>query len=215
MTTPRGRFIVLEGIDGAGTTTQLERLAQTLEARGTRVHRTCEPTSGPVGTLIRQYLRHAVKQPSGEPRAVGWDTMALLFAADRVDHVHAEIEPALEAGAWVLSDRYDLSSLAYQSATAPSDAVVGWIRELNSRALRPDLTLVVDVPAELAAARRGARGGGEELYEKQELQRRLADVYARAEALVPGDRLVHVSGVGSLDEVAARLPAAVDAALPP
>jgi dTMP kinase len=213
VTTPRGRFIVLEGIDGAGTTTQLERLARTLEARGVTVHRTCEPSTGPVGGLIRQYLRHTIRDEAGTPRAVSWDTMALLFAADRVDHVCSEVEPMLAQGTWVLSDRYDLSSLAYQSATAPSDEVVGWIRELNARALRPDLTLVVDVPAELAAQRRGARGGSEELYEKQELQQRLADVYASAERLVPGDRLVHVPGAGSPDEVAARVLAAVDAAL--
>lgn len=215
MSASRGRFVVLEGIDGAGTTTQLERLALALEARGLAVHRTAEPTSGPVGSLIRQYLRHSITLPSGAPRPVSWDTMALLFAADRVDHVRGEIEPMLAQGTWVLSDRYDLSSLAYQSATAPSEAVVGWIRELNSRASRPDLTLVVDVPAEVAEARRGARGGGEELYEKQELQRRLADVYAQAERLVPGDRLVHVSGVGSSDEVAERVWGAVVEAFSP
>ena len=117
----------------------------------------------------------------------------------------------LARGSWVLSDRYDLSSLAYQSATAPSDDVVAWIRELNSRALRPDLTVVVDVPADLAAQRRGARGASEELYEKQELQRRLAQIYANAETLVPADRLRHVSGLGAPDQVAALIFALVDA----
>lgn len=213
MSPVRGRFVVLEGIDGAGTTTQLGRLARALEARGLAVHQTREPSDGPVGALIRQYLRHAVTGPSGEPRTASWDSMALLFAADRVDHVASEIEPKLAAGAWVVSDRYDLSSLAYQSVTAPSEQVVEWIRQLNARALRPDLTLVVDVPAELAEQRRGARGGSEELYEKRELQRRLAEIYAQAERLVPGDRLEHVSGVGSPDEVAARVFAAVDRAL--
>lgn len=211
MSVLRGRFVVLEGIDGAGTTTQLERLALALETRGLAVHRTAEPTSGPVGALIRRYLRHEIELPSGGPRPVSWDAMALLFAADRVDHVRTEIEPMLARGSWVLSDRYDLSSLAYQSATAPSDDVVAWIRELNSRALRPDLTVVVDVPADLAAQRRGARGASEELYEKQELQRRLAQIYANAETLVPADRLRHVSGLGAPDQVAALIFALVDA----
>lgn len=213
MSALRGRFVVLEGIDGAGTTTQLERLATALEGRGLSVHRTAEPTSGPVGSLIRRYLRHEIELPGGGARPVSWDTMALLFAADRVDHVSSEIEPMLAAGTWVLSDRYDLSSLAYQSATAPSDDVVHWIRELNSRALRPDLTLVVDVPADLAAQRRGARGASEELYEEQELQRRLAQIYASAETLVPTDRLRHVSGIGAPDAVAARVLELVDAEL--
>lgn len=204
----RGRFIVLEGIDGAGTTTQLERLATALEARGTSVHRTCEPSSGPVGSLIRQYLRHEAARPAG------WDSMALLFAADRLDHLAGEVEPMLARGQWVLSDRYDLSSLAYQSATSPDPLALAWIRQLNARAPRPDLTLVIDVPAEVAEARRGARGGSEELYERRELQKRLADLYAEAERLVPGDRLAHVSGEGSADEVAARALAALDAAFP-
>ncbi|MBI3206757.1 MAG: dTMP kinase [Myxococcales bacterium] len=207
MSGDRGRFVVLEGIDGSGTSTQLERLAQALEARGLDVHRTAEPSTGPVGTLIRQYLRHELLGPAA------WDTMALLFAADRLDHVAREIEPTLARGGWVISDRYDLSSLAYQSATAPSAEVVGWIRELNVRALRPDLTVIVDVPAEAAAARRGARGGDAELYEKTELQGRLAEIYAQGEALVPGDRVRHVSGLGDPDEVTARLLALVDAEL--
>lgn len=212
MTFQRGHFIVLEGIDGAGTTTQLQLLGMALEARGLAVHKTREPSDGPVGKLIRQYLRHGLTLESGEPRPVSWDTMALLFAADRVDHVASEIEPALARGSWVLSDRYDLSSLAYQSATAPSGDVVAWIRTLNARAMRPDLTLVLDVPPELAEGRRGARGGAEELYEKAELQRRLAQVYAGAAELIPGDRIVNVSGEGTREEVAARVLGAIDTA---
>ncbi|MCK6535496.1 MAG: dTMP kinase [Polyangiaceae bacterium] len=207
MTAARGSFIVLEGIDGAGTSTQLELVARALEARGLAVHRTAEPSTGPVGNLIRQYLRKELPVPAA------WDTMALLFAADRLDHVAREIEPLLARGSWVISDRYDLSSLAYQSATAPNARVVSWIRELNSRALRPDLTVIVDVPADAAAARRGARGGREELYERDELQARLAEIYAQGEALVPGDSVRHVSGLGAPAEVTARVLAVVDAAL--
>lgn len=213
MSAARGRFVVLEGIDGAGTTTQLERLADALRTRGIAVHTTREPTDGPVGQLIRQVLQHRITLPGGEPRPFAWDTMALLFAADRLDHVQNEIEPALACGTWVLSDRYDLSSLAYQSATSPGEGSVDWIRRLNSHALRPDLTLVVDVPASLAAERRGRRAASAELYEKEELQERLAAIYSRGEKLVPGDAIAHVSGEGSIDEVTLRVLAAVEAHL--
>ena len=125
---------------------------------------------------------------------------------------YAFMATASANGVTVISDRYDLSSLAYQSVTAPGGPeVVPWIRELNKRALRPDLTVVIDVPAEIAAERRGNRGGSEELFENMEIQRRLATVYAEAEELIPEDRVVHISGVGSVEEVGERLVAAVDA----
>jgi dTMP kinase len=114
-----------------------------------------------------------------------------------------------------VSDRYYLSSLAYQSATAPADPdVLPWIRSLNSRAIRADVTIVLDVPAEVAAERRRNRGGVEEVFENRPLQDRLVSIYAEAEALVPGDRLVHVSGQGETGEVAARILAAVFEAIP-
>lgn len=209
----RGRFIVVEGIDGAGTTTHSKRLSKELRRRGHDVRLTCEPTAGPIGGLIRQVLQRRLFVPDATgPRAFAWSTMALLFAADRLDHLDSMIIPALREGAIVISDRYDLSSLAYQSVTAPGGPeVVPWIRELNKRALRPDLTVVIDVPAEIAAERRGNRGGSEELFENMEIQRRLATVYAEAEELIPEDRVVHISGVGSVEEVGERLVAAVDA----
>ncbi|MEB2313559.1 MAG: dTMP kinase [Sorangiineae bacterium] len=193
----RGRFIVVEGIDGAGSSTQARRLAAELGA-----HLTAEPSAGPVGAFIRELL--AGRAPRLDPGA-----MALLFAADRLDHVARELEPALAAGRDVVSDRYDLSSLAYQSATAPDPAAaVPWIRELNRPARRPDLTIVVHVSAELAGRRRAARGGAAELYEADELQRRLVEIYRDAERLVPGDRLAHVDGTPGADEVFARVLAA-------
>ena len=108
-----GRFIVLEGIDGAGTTTQCARLAARLRAGKAPVRTTREPSDGPVGATIRQILAGRVVGAGG--RAPGWATMALLFAADRADHIDAEIEPFLSTGGTVISDRYDASSLAYQS----------------------------------------------------------------------------------------------------
>jgi dTMP kinase len=128
--------------------------------------------------------------------------MALLFAADRLEHVASEIAPALSAGVTVICDRYDLSSLAYQSATAPTEQdVVPWLRAINQRALRPDLTLILDVDPELAELRRRDRGEPLELFEHRDLQRRLARIYAAAETLLPEDRLVHVHADVGIEQV--------------
>ena len=89
---------------------------------------------------------------------------------------------------------------------------MAWIRQLNRRALRPDLTIVIDVAPEIAEQRRAGRGGAEELFEKRELQRRLAEVYRDAEQLVPGDRLEHISGDGSPEQIEGLILAAVDRA---
>jgi dTMP kinase len=210
-----GRFIVLEGIDGCGSTTQSGLLATALKARGIEVCSTCEPSTGPVGRLIRQALRSELTTGDGAARGLSWAAMALLFAADRVDHVSTVIEPALASGRVVISDRYDLSTLAYQSTTStePGD-VVPWLRAINARARRPDLTLVLDVSPELAEQRRLARRGQSELYEQCELQRTLADVYRHAEVLVPDDRVVHVLADGTADEVHHRVLTAVLALTP-
>jgi len=211
-----GTFIVVEGVDGCGSTTHSRLLAKALRSPTREVVLTCEPTNGPVGGLIRQILQRRlfVTDATG-PRGFAWSTMALLFAADRLDHLDSVVMPALRDGSVVVSDRYLLSSLAYQSATAPDgQSVVPWINEVNARAQRPDLTVVLDVPAELAEERRQARGGQAEVFETRALQERLVAIYARAELLVPGDRVVHVSGVGEASEVSARLIASVLEALP-
>jgi dTMP kinase len=192
-----GRFIVLEGIDGSGTTTQCRALVALLSEAGITARFTCEPSTGRLGGLLRQVLSGASDDVSRD-----WDCMALLFAADRLDHVAREVRPALAQGITVICDRYDLSSLAYQSATSTAEAsAVPWIRALNQRALRPDLTLVLDVDADVAESRRAERGAANELFERRELQRRLADIYASAEQLVPGDHLVHVNANATVDDV--------------
>jgi dTMP kinase len=201
----KGRFIVLEGIDGCGSTTQAKRLIDALKAKGLDARLTWEPSTGVVGRLIREILKQGFTEVHGE-RAHDWATMALLFAADRMEHVDSVILPAVAEGAIVVSDRYDLSSVAYQSATASGGAaVVPWIRELNRHSVRPDLTLVLDIDADLAEERRKGRGGVPEIYEHTELQRRLAAIYLRAEALVPGDRLHHIDASGTPDEVQDRI----------
>jgi len=192
-----GRFIVFEGIDGSGTTTQGRALVASLERAGIAARFTHEPSGGPLGLLLRQLL-------TGTGPSPGWDCMALLFAADRLDHVTREIRPALDQGITVICDRYDLSSLAYQSATAPeAEAVLPWIQSLNRRALRPHLTLVLDVDPNVAESRRAERGGPPELFERRDLQRSLAEIYASAERLVPLDVLVHVDANLSITEVEA------------
>lgn len=212
----RGVFVVVEGIDGSGSTTHSRLLSKALENRGHDVVLTCEPTRGPIGGMIRQVLQKRLFAPDDAgPRAFSWSTMALLFAADRLDHLDSRVIPALRDGKVVISDRYDISSLAYQSVTSADETrALAWIRELNRLALRPDVTVVLDVDADVAAERRGARGTREELFEEHSIQERLATVYAHAEQLVPGDRVVHVPADGPLEETGARVLAAVEAAVP-
>ena len=132
------RLIVLEGLDGAGTTTQARRLVDHLRSRGQLTHLTREPSDGPIGRLIREMLTgaHAI---AGEK--LSQSTFGLLFAADRLDHLQREVEPALAAGAIVVSDRWYHSSLAYQGTGAERD----WIAQLNARARRPDVTVFLKV----------------------------------------------------------------------
>jgi len=205
-----GRFIVLEGIDGSGTTTQGQALVRAFSLAGRRACFTHEPSALPVGLFLRQLL-----VGGSDLRRPDWDGMALLFAADRLQHVAEEVEPALAAGATVVCDRYDLSSLAYQSATSPDGAAaLPWLRALNQRARRPDVTLIFDVDPAVAEARRAQRGGPPELFERRELQRRLAELYADGENLVPGDRVLHLDANGTLEEVEAAVRAALGRAFP-
>lgn len=203
-----GRFIVLEGIDGAGTTTQTALLAKRLRADGVSVRTTREPSDGPIGTMIRQVLTGRIVGAGG--LAPGWQTMALLFAADRMDHVETEIVPFIQTGGVVISDRYDASSLAYQSVSSGrgGDGAVEWIRALNAHARRPDLTIVVDVPPDVGAARREERGEAAQLYEQNETQRALAVFYKDLARHLPKDRVAIVDGSGSIEAVAAAVHAA-------
>lgn len=197
-----GIFVVFEGIDGAGTTTQADFYAQHLRRKRRPVHVTREPSGGPIGSLLRLILTRRVVLPSGSHS----ETMALLFAADRLDHVESEILPLLREGYVVLSDRYDLSSLLYQAATAGVDPTlkgdaIDWIRTLNRHARRPDITVVIDVLPEVAEARRRSRGGSADLFEDTDLQAKLARAYLDADRVAAGDRIVHVDGSLSVDAV--------------
>ena len=199
---PAPLFIVLEGIDGSGTTTQLDRLARHLEARGRRVHPTREPSAGPIGRLLREILLGSHRRPDGAP--VDGLAMALLFAADRRDHLTREIEPALASGADVVSDRYLLSSLAYQAQEAERDWVAGLARDLRV----PDLTLLLDVPIPVAAARRRAAGRPDERYDADDVQARVAARYRELCAAAPNALSLDASG--PIDHVTALIVKAVD-----
>jgi dTMP kinase len=207
-----GHFIVIEGIDGAGTTTQVQLLTKALRKRGLPIHNTREPSDGPIGTMIRQILQGRIVVPGvSGTRPPAWTTMALLFAADRCDHLDAEVVPNLLDGVTVVSDRYDYSSVAYQSVDVESPDAVDWIRSINRRARRPDLTIVLDVRAEIAAKRRRERTGRPELYEQPEIQARLAEFYAQLDRHFPGERIVHINGELQTEAVCQAVIAEVDA----
>ncbi|HTE55329.1 MAG TPA: dTMP kinase [Kofleriaceae bacterium] len=188
-----GVLVALEGIDGAGTTTQARLLVGALEARGVAAHLTREPSDGPVGRLLREILagRHAPTDAT---------THALLFAADRADHIQREVEPALAAGQLVVSDRWFHSSLAYQGAGEER----AWIAELNCRARPPDLTIFLRVAPEVAAERRAASRAAEELFDALAMQRRVARGYDEVMAeLGTSQRIEILDGEQPVDRIAA------------
>ncbi len=196
----RGRFVVIEGLDGAGTTTQAAELGKRLSGRGIVVLATAEPSRGPVGALIRAVLDRRLSGGGGRPFDRG--ALALLFAADRLDHVASEIVPALADGRWVVSDRYTPSSLAYQTLDLPLDFVAA----INARAPRPDVTFLLDVPPAIALRRRRHERPEADLFETLDLQRRVAANYRkllRARRL--GGPVVVVDGTAGVSDVADRI----------
>lgn len=216
MNEKRGVFIVVEGIDGSGSTTQALRLCERLRGLGRETISTREPSAGPIGVLIRDVLQHRT-EVAGSTGTPDWSAMALLFAADRVEHTRRVIEPALAAGHVVVSDRYTLSSLTYQSLTAPDQARgLEWLRAINARALEPDLVVVIDTPAAVARERRARRGGPAELFEVDDLQVRLAEAYLQAESYLGlAGRVVHVDGTRDADAVFEEVERAVRPLLEP
>lgn len=182
----RGRFIVLEGIDGAGTTTQLNRLREHFLTKQLRAFFTHEPSDGPVGMLIRLALqgrlaggRYALHDPGDEAHAPSAEfdltALALLFAADRADHVATQVKPNLAAGRTVVCDRYLLSTLAYQGQSCD----VGWLLEINRPAIAPDLTIFLDVPPSAAEERMRASRWKKEMFETPHEQESIRDAYLR------------------------------------
>lgn len=166
-----GTFVAFEGLDGAGTTTQVERARAFVAAETDREpFPTAEPTDGPIGTQIRECL-------AGD-RSFAPDTLALLFAADRLDHLDREVDPALADGAVVLVDRYVLSSLAYQRVE--TDADPSWLRTINERARAPDLTIFLDVPPAVCAERLATDRDDVERFEREETLEAVDEAYRDA-----------------------------------
>ena len=205
--------MVVEGIDGAGTTTQARLLADAIRARGLPVHLTREPSDGPVGMLLRQILTGRLVVPGQTgPRPPTWASLALLFSADRLDHCQAEILPNLQDGLTVLSDRYYHSTIAYQSLASGDPDASAWIRTLNARARRPDLAIVLDVSGEVAATRRAQRRGAREIFDDLEFQERLASFYRSLPQILPGERIAILDGSRGVDDVQRAVLAAFDEA---
>jgi dTMP kinase len=202
-----GRFISLEGGEGAGKSTQLKALAEALRGRGLEVVETREPGGSPGAEAIRKLLLEGGDDrwtPEGE---------ALLFAAARADHVARTIRPALERGAWVISDRFLDSSLAYQGGAAGVGVeAVRALHNIGSRGFLPDRTLLLELSPQAMSERLrvrdpdgsdriGGRGGG--------FHDRVAAAFAALAEAEP-DRFRRIEAGGSAEEVTARLLAAVE-----
>jgi len=137
-------FIVLDGGDGAGTTTHSHLLKGFLESKGFKVHLTQEPSGNKIGILLREYLKN---------KDIPATTDALLFAADRDLHYHGEIKNKLEEGYIVVSDRYIESSIIYQSVQSEKISV-DWIKKINKFVGKPNLTIILDIDPKIALARK-------------------------------------------------------------
>ena len=181
----KGAFICIEGLDGCGKTTQAKLLAKRLRKSHNAVY-TAEPSHGKIGTCIRNSCLYGKKRLSSVIEA-------LLFAADRIEHVETEVIPALEEGRLVISDRYVYSSLAYQGATGLS---LDWIETVNEHALQPDLAVFIDVDPEAVVSRLKPK---KSVMEDLETQKKVRQIYLK---FVEEGRLTRIEGNRSESEVA-------------
>jgi dTMP kinase len=191
----RGRFVVLEGGDGSGKSTQSARLAGWLREQGRTVLETFEPGAGPTGAVLRELLLHG-------PETVTPVAEALLMAADRAQHVANEIAPALARGDWVVCDRYVPSSLVYQGVVRGIGVeVVEQLSVVATAGLAPDVVVFLDVSDAVADRRRAG--------ESDRLEREGGEFHASVRAayrdLAPARGWVVVDADGDVDLVAARV----------
>lgn len=178
----KGKFVNIEGLDGCGKSTHVKLLAQWLRSQGHEVVMTDEPTDGKIGKVIKMILSGELKVPISAE--------SLLFAADRLQHVESVIEPAVDSGKIVLNERYVPSSIAYQSARG---IPIEWVKKINDRAPRPNLTILIDVPVEVALARMNSSRRLDEFERDLKLQRKVRQAYlmiARSESIkvIDGNR---------------------------
>lgn len=159
----RGKFIVIEGIDGSGKTTLAHRLVETIGDADS----TFEPTNGQIGSILR----------SGSLGNVPPATEALLFAADRGIHTE-EIKKILDSGRWVICDRYLGSTVAYQSAALGEGADIEWLLNIQSKSvIEPDATFLLDLDPEIGMGRVGSRGEDFSRFEKLDYQKKVRSAY--------------------------------------
>jgi dTMP kinase len=203
VTGARGRFITFEGGEGAGKSTQIRRLAEQLKTRDLDVVLTREPGGSPLAETLRAVLL------SGKAAAYGPEAEAMLFSAARADHVDRLIRPALAEGRWVLSDRFADSTRVYQGVVGAVPAVtVAALENLALDGLKPDLTLVLDLPAETGVTRAAVRRGAEtaDRFEREGLAIHEARRQGFLDlAKTEPTRIVVIDAEGTADEVAARV----------
>jgi dTMP kinase len=181
-----GVFIVFEGIDGSGKSTHIKFLSENLRARGFHVLETSEPSRDSIGTFIRRYAEKNEERVTPE-------TEALLFAADRYEHVKQVIKPALERGMVVISDRYFYSSIAYQGATGID---IKWIREMNRFALKPELGILLDILPDCSLKRVNNRA--RTVFEVSDYLKKVREIYLD---MVDLGELVRVEADRQIEEV--------------
>ncbi|GAB3455299.1 dTMP kinase [Insolitispirillum peregrinum] len=201
-----GRFITFEGGEGAGKSTQVRRLAEALRARGIDVLTTREPGGSEGAEQIRRLLV--------EGSADRWDglTETLLHYAARRDHLRRVIRPALAAGTWVISDRFNDSTRAYQGyGHGLPQGDLAALYQLVSEGLSPDLTIVLDLPVEVGLQRAGLRGGDENRYEgmASAFHQRLRTGFLTIAAAEP-ERCRVISADQSLDAVHGEIVAVIE-----
>lgn len=198
------KFVVIEGLDGAGTTTQSRLLVSRLQAEGASAILTREPSDGPIGVLIRQMLSMRVVARSGDGfEPINRESLALLFAADRLDHVECEIKPALANNQYVISDRYYHSSYVYQGDVDGSESFdIQWVHTLNERALRPDITFFIEAEVDLCLSRIEKRNQ-RDIYESHEKLTRLHGRYAQVfrELESTGENIVRLDASASIEDI--------------
>ncbi|MGI6432908.1 MAG: dTMP kinase [Sphaerochaetaceae bacterium] len=186
------RFIVIEGLDGSGTTTQMKAITEAFDKAKVDCHATFEPTSSALGTLVRSVLR---RQIITTPLA-----LALLFSADREDHLHNPITGIvgkMEKGVTVISDRYLFSSLAYQSVECGYEKVSA----LNDFPL-PKFIVYLDTPVDECLRRIAQRDNGRELFEKQEFLLQVRDNYEFIFADLPQEViLMRIDGTKKVEDI--------------
>ncbi len=191
-------FIVFEGIDGSGKSTQAKLLAKKLESQGKKVHLTRQPTNRFVGQSIRKVLQKEITLPH--------EALAALFLADRYDHILGEngMLQYLDQGYIVLCDRYYWSSFAYHSLDLPLEFLIAIHTEVM-QVLQPGITIYLDVDPHASIDRISKRSNTTELFEKTELLSRIRTNYIKAFESLPEQKVIQIDGAQSIEEIHNRI----------